>query len=121
MLSLNEAGVRIGFGTDAGISVGWTAHAELADMVDAGMTPAQVIAAATGTSAAILGLDQLGLVAEGKRANFVVLDANPLDEIMNTRQIGRVYLRGEEVDRTALRAAWADQSSGEPDDGERRN
>ena len=60
---LNAAGARIGFGTDAGISVGWVAHTELADMVAAGMTPAQVIVAATRTSAEILRLDQLGTIA----------------------------------------------------------
>jgi imidazolonepropionase-like amidohydrolase len=42
----------------------------------------------------------------GKSADFLVLDANPLDDIMNSRKISRVYLRGEEIDRAALRAAW---------------
>jgi imidazolonepropionase-like amidohydrolase len=97
--------VTIGFGTDAGVSVGWTAHAELADMVTAGMTPAQVIVAATRTSAAILRLDQLGTVAAGKSADFIVLDANPLDDITNTRRIDRVYLRGQAIDRAALRSS----------------
>jgi imidazolonepropionase-like amidohydrolase len=46
---LNRAGVKIAFGTDAGVSVGWVAHTELADMVAAGMTPAQVLVAATRT------------------------------------------------------------------------
>ena len=103
LAKLNAAGVRIGFGTDAGVSVGWNAHAELADMVAAGMTPAQVIVAATRTSAEILRLDQLGTIAAGKSADFIALDANPLDDITNTRRISRVYLRGQEVDRAALR------------------
>src|SRR5687767_14301114 len=80
LAKLNAAGVRIGFGTDAGISVAWTAHTELADMVAAGMTPSQVLVAATRTSAEILRLDQLGTVAAGKSADFIVLDANPLED-----------------------------------------
>jgi imidazolonepropionase-like amidohydrolase len=75
-------------------------------MVAAGMTPAQVIVAATRTSARILGLDRLGTVAPGKSADFIVLDANPLDDIANTRKIADVYLRGARVDRAALSAAW---------------
>ena len=105
---LNAAGVRIGFGTDAGIGppLGWSAHAELADMVAAGLSPAEALRAATGTSAAILGRDDLGMVAEGRSADFVVLDANPLDDIRNTRRIADVYLRGRPVDRAALREGW---------------
>jgi len=108
---LNAAGVRIGYGTDAGISVGWNALTELSDMAAAGMTPAQVLTAATKTSAAILRLDRLGTIAPGKSADFIVLDANPLDDIGNVRRISRVYLRGQEVDRAALRAAWSAPAS----------
>jgi imidazolonepropionase-like amidohydrolase len=103
---LSDAGVRIGFGTDSSNGVGWTDHEELTDMVMAGMTPAQVIVAATKTSAEILKLDQLGMVAPGKSADFIVLDANPLDNITNTRRIVKVYLRGKEVDRVALSASF---------------
>ncbi len=103
---LSDAGVRIGFGTDSSTSVGWTDHEELADMVTAGMTPNQVITAATKTSAEILKMDQLGMVAAGKSADFIVLDANPLDNIANSRKIAKVYLRGKEVDRAALRAGF---------------
>jgi imidazolonepropionase-like amidohydrolase len=106
LAKLSAAGVRIGFGTDAGVSVGWNAHTELADMVAAGMTPAAVIVAATRTSAEILQLDQLGTIAAGKGAYFIALDANPLDDITNTRRISKVYLRGQEVDRAALRKSW---------------
>ncbi|HEX5108626.1 MAG TPA: amidohydrolase family protein [Vicinamibacterales bacterium] len=103
---LDAAGVRIGFGTDAGVSVGWNAHTELADMVAAGMTPSRVIVAATKTSAEILRLDELGTIAAGRSADFIVLDANPLDDIANTRRISAVYIRGQEVDRAALRKEW---------------
>jgi imidazolonepropionase-like amidohydrolase len=98
--------VRIGFGTDSGVTVGWTAHEELTDMASAGMTPSQVITAATKTSAEILKMEQLGTVAPGKSADFIVLDANPLDNIMNTRKIAKVYIRGKEVDRAALRTGF---------------
>jgi imidazolonepropionase-like amidohydrolase len=99
---LNAAGVKIGFGTDSGVSLGWTVHAELADMVTAGIPPAQVLTAATKTAAEILGLDDYGTVAAGKSASFIVLDANPLDDIKNTRRISKVVMRGVELDRAKL-------------------
>lgn len=105
---LSAAGVRIAFGTDAGVGApyGFSAHAELADMVAAGMTPADVIVAATRTSAEVMRLDQLGTIAAGKSADFVVLDANPLDDIRHTRRISRVYLRGLEINRAQLSRDW---------------
>ena len=69
------------------------------------MTPAQVIVAATKTSAAILKLDQLGGIAAGKSADFIVLDANPLDDIANTWRIDRVYLERPGDRSWALRAS----------------
>ena len=105
----HEAGMIIGMGTDSGTSVAWTAHTELRDMVMCGLSPMEAIVAATGTNAEILGLDQLGMVAAGRSADFVVLDANPLDDITNTRQISQVYLRGDEVDREALRAKFMEE------------
>jgi len=103
---LNAAGVRIAFGTDSSTDVGWNDHQELTDMVAAGMTPAQVIVAATKNAAELLKLDQLGTIAPGKSADFLVLDANPLDNINNTRRIDRVYLRGKELNRAAMRAEF---------------
>ena len=101
---LSAEGVTIGFGTDGG--AGWSPHAEMEDMVRAGMTPADVIVSATRNSAALLALDDVGTLEAGKSADFVVLEANPLDDITNTRRIVDVYLRGTAVDRAALSAAW---------------
>ena len=83
--------------------LGWSTHIEMESMVKAGLTPREVITAATRDSAQFLGLDQHGTVASGKSADFLVLDANPLDNIVNTRRISRVYLRGGEVDRAVLK------------------
>ena len=101
---LNAEGVTIAFGTDGG--AGWSPHAEMEDMVRAGMTPADVLVAATRNSADLLALDDVGTLDAGKSADFVVLEANPLDDITNTRRIVDVYLRGTAVDRAALSAAW---------------
>jgi imidazolonepropionase-like amidohydrolase len=106
LVKVNAAGVKIGFGTDTRETPGWSAHQELADMVNAGMTPAQVLVAATKTAADIMNLDKLGEIAAGKSANFLVLDANPLDDITNTRRIANVYLQGAALDRPAMRASF---------------
>jgi len=95
----------IGLGTD-GTGDGFGAHEQMAAYTQCGMTTMQALVAATGTNARILKLDRLGVVAARKEAAFVVLDANPVDDILNTRRIAAVYLRGEEVDRKKLRAGF---------------
>jgi imidazolonepropionase-like amidohydrolase len=99
---LNAAGVRIALGTDG--NVAWAHHLEMEDMVASGMTPAQVIVASTRNAAELLKVADAGTIAANKSADFIVLDANPLDDIKNTRRIADVYLRGATVDRAAIRA-----------------
>ena len=100
--ALSKAGVTLILGTDAGGNTGgplfgWIEHVELEYMVAAGMTPAAAISAATNGSAVALRLTQLGTFATGKRADFIVLDANPLEDITNSRKIAAVYQRGARV------------------------
>ena len=117
IMKLHASGVRIGIGSDGGGQggdrfIGFTAHTELENMVAAGMTPAEAIVAGTQNGAEVLGLeDELGTVAVGKSADFIVLDANPLEEITNSRKIERVYLSGHEVDRAKLRAMWTSEAA----------
>ena len=98
LAKLNAAGVRMTMGTDGNRP--WGAHVEIADMVAAGMNPMQVIVAATRNSAEFLGMKDSGTLEAGRSADFIVLDANPLDDIANTRRISAVYLRGAALDRT---------------------
>jgi imidazolonepropionase-like amidohydrolase len=98
LAKMNAAGVRIVMGTDG--NKPWGAHEEMEDMVLSGMTPAQVIAASTRNGAEFLKLADAGTLESGKSADFIVLDANPLDDIKNTRTISSVYLRGAAVDRS---------------------
>jgi imidazolonepropionase-like amidohydrolase len=102
---IHEVGMTIGLGTD-GTGDAFGVHQELADYTRCGFTAHEAIVSATGANAELLGVERLGTVAVGKSADFVVLDANPLDDIRNTRRIWRVYLRGQEVDRAGLRARW---------------
>jgi len=113
ILKLHNAGVPIGIGSDGGGQgqdryIGFTAHTEVENMVAAGLTPMEAIVAGTRNGATVLGLDDLGVIAAAKSADFIVLNANPLDDITNTREIDRVWLRGREVNRARLRAMWTE-------------
>jgi imidazolonepropionase-like amidohydrolase len=101
LAKLHAAGIKIAMGTDGNTPYG--PHIEMADMVAAGMPAHDVIVAATRNSAEVMGFTDLGTIAAGKSADFVVLDANPVDDITNTRRINAVYIRGMAVDRAGLR------------------
>jgi imidazolonepropionase-like amidohydrolase len=98
---LFDAGVNVGFGTDSGALPGripgFAEHRELELMVEAGLTPMQAIAAATGENAKLLHTPDRGTIAVGKRADLLVLDADPLTDIRNTRKIFAVYHEGRSV------------------------
>ena len=110
LAKLNAAGALIGFGADSGAVPdyfhAYNTHRELQLMVEAGMTPVQALTAVTVTSAEFLRLKDHGTLDAGKSADFLVLDADPLSDIANTRKIAKVYLRGQEFDRAAMRAAF---------------
>jgi imidazolonepropionase-like amidohydrolase len=109
-MRLVDAGVDVVLGTHAGAVphhfFGYAGHRELEIFVRLGMTPMQAIVAGTSRPAARLGLVDLGTLTRGKSADFVILGANPLDDIRNTRSIERVYLRGVDVRREELRRGW---------------
>ena len=104
------AGARIVLGTDAGVSAkysyGFAEHHELGMYVRLGLTPAEAIVAATSRPTEVLRIKDTGLLAKGKRADFLVLNANPLQNIRNTREIDSVYLAGTRLDREALQAKF---------------
>jgi len=107
-LKLRAAGMKIVLGSDTGQTrffIGWMGQLEFENWVWMGLTPAEAIVAATRDSAEAAHLNT-GMVATGRNADFIVLDANPLENIANSRRINKVYLRGQEVDRARLKAKW---------------
>ncbi|MEA3008026.1 MAG: hypothetical protein QOI94_3295 [Acidobacteriaceae bacterium] len=98
--TLADAGVPYAFGTDSGPPgrfPGYFAHWEMELMVQAGLTPMQVITAATGSAARFLHAEDLGTLEKNKWADLIVLDKDPLDDIKNTRTISAVYIAGKRV------------------------
>lgn len=100
------SGARLVLGTDAGIDArhafGWADHHELSRWVRSGVSPMEAIVASTSRAATLIGATDLGALAVGKSADFLVLFANPLDDINNTRRIDRVFLKGAALDRAAM-------------------
>jgi len=101
LAKMNSLNAHIVVGTDG--NTPYAPHFEMEDMVAAGMTPAQVIRAATSNGAQFLRMTDTGTIEANKSADFIVLDANPLDNITNTRKISSVYLRGASVDRSSYK------------------
>jgi imidazolonepropionase-like amidohydrolase len=98
--TLYDAGVRIGFGSDSGVGLrfaGVAEHRELALSVEAGLTPMQALTLATSNAAALLKLDDRGVLAAGKLANLVVLDGDPTVDISNSKKIHAVWHRGKQA------------------------
>jgi imidazolonepropionase-like amidohydrolase len=105
--AMHRAGVPFMAGTDTAPGVyimpGFSLHDELANFVEAGFTPMESLQTATSNPARFLGMEaSLGSVKPGKVADMVLLSANPLEDIRNTRKISIVVANGQVLDRAAL-------------------
>jgi len=100
-----KAGALLAAGTDYPFYwTLWMLHRELEQYVQAGMSPLEAIVSATRNAARVLKAEKdIGTVEEGKLADLLILDANPLEDIRNTREIWKVIQGGKEVDRDALK------------------
>ena len=99
LVRLVEGGVAVAMGTDSGPAArfpGYFEHLELEMMVEGGLTPEQALRSATGVAGDCLGED-VGTVEVGHWADFLVLAANPLADITNTRSLEQVYIAGNRV------------------------
>ncbi len=99
--TLIDAGVPIVFGTDSGIPtrfMGYFEHLEMEMMQEAGLTPMQIIVSASKNAAEYLDLNDLGTLSSGHWADFIVLNADPLQDIRNVKKIETVYVGGKVVD-----------------------
>ncbi|HZU36102.1 MAG TPA: amidohydrolase family protein, partial [Gemmataceae bacterium] len=113
--AMHRAGVKFLAGTDTeslDVFPGISLHDELALLVEAGLTPMEALQAATSNPAQCLGRHDLGTVEKGKLADLVLLDANPLEDIHNTKRIRAVVFGGRLLEQTELQArlkevAWA--------------
>ena len=109
--ALRDAGVAVLTGTDAPLRAsppGFAVHDELALLVRAGLSPLEALRSATSTPARYLAAtDSLGSIARGRLADLVVLDANPLIDIANTRRVAVVMANGRVYDEAARRALFA--------------
>ncbi|MCB1665567.1 MAG: amidohydrolase family protein [Pseudomonadales bacterium] len=98
--TLSDAGVKVVMGTDSGPVArfqGYFEHLEMQMMVEAGMTPMQVIQSATSVAADCMGLDYLGTLEAGKWADVLVFERNPLEDIHNTETLEEVWIAGNRV------------------------
>ena len=102
---VSAAGVKVALGTNSGAADTYPGYFELREMIamaDAGMQPMDVIKAATSVPAAFLGLSDMGVLAVGKKADFLSMPNNPLEKMSNIKDIGVLYLNGSEQERSAL-------------------
>jgi imidazolonepropionase-like amidohydrolase len=99
--TMYAAGVKIGFGTDSGATplriAGFAEHRELQLLTDAGLTPLQAIGTATKNAAALLALDDRGVIAPGKLADLLIVDGDPSKHIADIDRISAVWHRGKQV------------------------
>ena len=110
--AFKEAGVPMVAGTDSGVSGvvwGFSLHDELELLVQAGLTPQETLTSSTRLPATWLGIDdKIGTVETGKYADLILLDANPLENISNTRKISGVFVNGQWVDKAKIETMLSD-------------
>ena len=104
---LSEGGATIAMGTDSGPPArfqGYFEHMEMWMMQDAGLSPAEIIQSATSQAADCTFIDDVGSLQPGYWADFLILSANPLEDINLTRTLEQVWIAGKQIDRTGFTA-----------------